>query len=126
MKSEYKIQQEIFMYFHNTYPNFIIHSCPNGFGMNIPEVVPVRLHKAIRIAIAMAVNLAKQIGMMHGISDLIIWLPNGKAVMVEVKDEKNKQDPAQIKIEAKLKAIGGNYILVRGLEDFKEQIKLFL
>ena len=45
--------------------------------------------------------------MVPGISDLIIWLPNGRAIMVEVKNEKNTQQPAQKKIEAKIKAIGG-------------------
>ena len=71
----------------------------------------------------MAVNFSKQTGMIEGISDLIIHFPNGRCVMVEVKNEKNTQSTAQKKIEAKIKAMGGNYILVRSLEDFKGQIK---
>ena len=126
MKQESKIQQEIFIYWHNTQPETIIHSVPNGFGITIPEIIPIRFHSAIRKAIAMAVNFSKQIGMIEGISDLIIHLPNGRCVMVEVKNEKNTQSPAQKKIEAKIKAMSGNYILVRSLEDFKEQIKGFL
>ena len=46
--------------------------------------------------------------------------------MVEVKNEKNDQDTAQKKIKAKMKAMNSNYILVRSLEDFQEQIKKFL
>ena len=126
MKQESKIQQEIFIYWHNTHPETIIHSVPNGFGFTIPEIIPIRFHAAIRKAIAMAVNFSKQTGMIEGISDLIIHLPGGRAVMVEVKNEKNIQSPAQKKIEAKIKAMGGNYILVRSLEDFKEQIQAFL
>ena len=126
MKQEAKIQQEIFMYWHNKYPETIIHSVPNGFGFTIPSIIPERFHASIRKAIAMAVNFSKQTGMLEGISDLIIHLPNGRCVMVEVKNEKNTQSEAQKKIEAKIKAMGGNYILVRGLEGFKEQMKTFL
>lgn len=125
-KQESKIQQEIFIWFHNTYPDYIIHSVPNGFGITIPSTVPPRFHAAIRKAIAMAVNFSKQTGMLEGVSDLIIHLPNGKCVMVEVKNETGKQSEAQKKIEAKMKAMNGNYILVRSLEDFKEQMNAFL
>ena len=126
MKQESKIQQEIFIYWHNTYPQTIIHSVPNGFGFTIPEIIPIRFHASVRKAIAMAIDMMKKVGLVPGISDLIIHLPNGRCVMVEVKNEKNTQSPAQKKIEAKIKAMGGNYILVRGLEDFKEQIKKFI
>lgn len=126
MKQESKIQQEIFTYFHNTYPDYIIHSVPNGFSINIPNIIPARFHKAIRQAVAFSVKKTKQIGMMPGVSDLIVHLPNGLCVMVEVKNEKNDQDTAQKKIEAKMKAMNSNYILVRSLEDFREQIKKFL
>ena len=126
MKSEDKIQQEIFVYWHNTHPETIIHSVPNGFGFKIPEIIPIRFHATIRKAIEMAVNFSKQTGMIEGISDLIIHLPNGRCVMVEVKNEKNTQSTAQKKIEAKIKAMGGNYILVRSLSEFKEKIKAFL
>lgn len=125
-KQESKIQQEIFIYWHNHHPETIIHSVPNGFGFTIPEIVPIRYHAAIRKAIAIAVNFSKQTGMLEGVSDLIIHLPNGKCVMVEVKNETGKQSEAQKKIEAKIKAMNGNYILVRSLEDFKEQIKQFI
>ena len=123
MKQESKIQQEIFIYWHNTYPETVIHSVPNGIGFTIPEIIPIRFHAAIKKAIAMAIDMMKKVGLVPGISDLIIHLPNGRCVMVEVKNEKNTQSPAQKKIEAKIKAMGGNYILVRSLEDFKEQMK---
>ena len=126
MKQEANIQQEIFIYWHNTYPQTIIHSVPNGFGFTIPEIIPIRFHTAIRKAIAMAVNFSKQTGMIEGISDLIIHLPNGRCVMVEVKTEIGTQSQAKKKIEVKIKAMGGNYILVRSLEDFKEKIKKFI
>jgi hypothetical protein len=66
----------------------------------------------------------KNTGTVAGISDLIIWLPNQKAgIIVEVKDYKGKQSPAQIKIQKKLENIGGVYLLVRSLSEFQQQIK---
>ena len=124
--SEAFIQQSIFVWFHNNYPKYIIHSVPNGIGFTIPEIIPIRFHAAIKKAIAMAIDMMKKVGLVPGISDLIIHLPNGRCVMVEVKNERNTQSPAQKKIEAKIKAMGGNYILVRSLEDFKGQIKKFI
>lgn len=126
IKSEAKIQQEIFIYFHQTYKNYIIHSVPNGFGVTIPKAIPERYHATIRKIIAMAVDLLKNMGMKPGVSDLIVHLPGGRCVMIEVKNETNKQDPDQIKIEQKMKAMNGNYILVRSLEDFKKQITPFI
>ena len=126
MKQESKIQQEIFIYWHNTYPETVIHSVPNGIGFTIPEIIPIRFHAAIKKAIAMAIDMMKKVGLVPGVADLIIHLPNAKCVMCEVKTEIGTQSPAQKKIEAKIKAMGGNYILVRSLFDFKEKIKAFL
>lgn len=132
MKQESKIQQEIFIYFHNTYPKYIIHSVPNGIGMSIPKskigkwLIPLTYHKIIRDMIKRTVNFLKLTGMLPGISDLMVHLPGGKVVMVEVKNDTNSQDPDQIKIEKKVKEMNGNYILVRDLEDFKKQITPFI
>ena len=118
---ESKIQQECYIWFNNQYctiskiPRLLIHSVPNGVSMPIPNKEKARV-----------LDQLKKIGMVNGISDLIIHLPNGLCVMVEVKNEKNTQSPAQKKIEAKIKSMGGNYILTRSLEDFKEQIKKFI
>ena len=108
-QTESYIQNQIFIWFHNTYKDYIIHSVPNGGYRDTAEAVAM-----------------KNTGTVPGISDLIIWLPNGHAIMVEVKDATGKQSEAQIKIQNKLEKIDGIYLLVRSLEDFKEQIKNYL
>lgn len=132
LKTEAKIQQEIYIYFYSTYPNYSIHSVPNGFGVSIPRgkngeyLIPVVFHKIIYKMISGAVDLLKNMGMKPGVSDLMVHLPGGRCVCVEVKNETNKQDPDQIKFENKIKAMNGNYILVRSLEDFQKQITPFI
>jgi len=108
-QTEAYIQNQIFIWFHNTYKDYIIHSVPNGGYRDTAEAVAM-----------------KNTGTVPGISDLIIWLPNQRAMMIEVKDKKGKQSEAQIKIQNKLEKIDGIYLLVRSLEDFKEQIKNYL
>ena len=109
MKSEDKIQSEIFQWFWNSFPDYLIHAVPNGGHRNVVEALKL-----------------KSTGTVPGVADLIIHLPNAKCVMCEVKTEIGTQSTAQKKIEAKIKAMGGNYILVRSLEDFKGQIKKFI
>jgi hypothetical protein len=109
MKQESKIQQEIFIDFHNKHPNFIIHSVPNGGTRNKIEAIEL-----------------KRTGLVAGIADLIIHLPGGVCVMVEVKNKRGKQSKEQIKIQNKMIAMNSNYLLVRSLEDFNNQIQKYL
>ena len=126
MKQEAKIQQEIYIWFHNNYPKCIIHSVPNGFGITIPDAIPKRYHKTIQQLIQKAVNFLKITGMTPGVSDMVVWLPNGRAVMVEVKTDTGKKSDAQKRIQKKIEEMNGHYILVRSLEDFQQQIKEIL
>lgn len=108
-ESESLIQQQIFIHVNNTYRNLIIHSVPNGSSTGDPRII----------------SQMALLGMVKGISDLIIWLPNGKAIMVEVKNSIGTQSVDQKKIQEKLENLGGTYLLVRSLEDFKKQFSKF-
>ena len=109
---ESSIQQEIVIFFKNNYclkhhvPRCEIFSVPNE-GRNKLETI----HK-------------KATGMLAGVSDLIILLPN-RVVFVEVKTDVGRQSEHQIRFEQTVKALGLEYYLVRKLEDFK-QIKINL
>lgn len=109
-ESEALIQQQIFIYINNNYRHLICHSVPNGSSTGDPRII----------------SQMTQLGMVKGIADLIIWLPKGKAIMVEVKNSTGSQSTDQIKIQQKLENLGGIYILVRSLDDFKQKISLYL
>ena len=85
MKQEDKIQSEIFQWFWNSFPDYLIHAVPNGGHRNVVEALKL-----------------KSTGTVPGVADLIIHLPNAKCVMCEVKTEIGTQSPAQKKIEAKI------------------------
>jgi len=102
MKSEDKIQQEIFIYFNNKYclpscsPREIMFHVPNE-GKENGKLV--------------------SIGLYPGAADLIFtW--KGQVIAFEVKAEKGVQSPNQKKFEAHWIATGNKYYIGRSLEDF--------
>lgn len=52
-----------------------------------------------------------------GSSDFIVLMPNGITLLLEAKTDKTKQRPSQIEFEAKMKALGHIYEIVRSVED---------
>jgi hypothetical protein len=98
--SEEKIQQQIVMFYHNTYclpnhtPRCMILSIPNE---KKPEMV--------------------RTGLYAGAADLLV-IHYGKTAFVEVKNEIGKQSDKQKAFEKHCKDMGTPYFLVRNLEEF--------
>lgn len=107
MKTESKIQQEIVMWYRNNYclnhhqPQHLIFSVPNE-SKSYKETLQ-----------------KKAIGMMSGVSDLIIVQP-GRILFVEVKTPTGTQSASQKRFEKIVTLLGFQYILVRSLEEFKK------
>lgn len=111
-KEELKIQASIVEWFTNNYCleinnlKCVIFSVPNELaGGN-----------------AVATMQAKASGLLEGVSDLILVIPN-KVVFVEVKTETGRQKDAQIKFEKNIKNLGFEYWLIRSLSQFQLKIK---
>ena len=114
-KSEAKIQQEIGNWFINNYglkhsePKRIIFAIANGGKRDLRE--------------------AKSLKLQHvkaGIPDMQIILENGRVVWVEVKTEKGVLSAVQKLVMQDIEDLGHHYLVVRSLEDFKNQIKKYL
>jgi hypothetical protein len=114
---ESKIQQEIVIYVNNNYcltkhePQLIIYSVPNGIPIPMPPKERAR-----------ALDLLHKTGMLNGVSDLIIQGVNGRILNIEVKAETN-QSEAQIAFQKRVEKLGGYYILVYSLDDFKRKFE---
>ena len=61
--------------------------------------------------------MLKAEGVTEGVSDLIILLPNGKTVFVEVKTKKGKQSESQIEFQKRVEKLGFEYFVWRSVED---------
>lgn len=104
--AELKIQADCFMWFHNNYPaerKMLFH-------------VQNKAKNAIEGA------KFKTLGVVTGVSDFVLILPEGKVAWIEMKDNKGKQSSEQVAFEAKLLIRGHNYYIVRSFEEFKSLV----
>lgn len=101
MKTESKIQQEIFRYYWNAFclPNQTQREC-------IFHVANENQHKLMNI------------GVLAGVSDLILTF-RGKTYYCEVKTPTGRQKPSQIEFEKHIKQTGHEYFIVRSLDEFQ-------
>lgn len=103
--SEEKIQGECYMWFHNTFPHLRGLLC---YNLNNSKN-------------KIAGNRNKALGLQKGRSDLVLYY-QGKAYMIEMKDEDGTQSPDQKKWEAIIIQQGFTYTILRDLDQFKEYI----
>lgn len=106
MKTEARIQQEIVMWYKN---NFCLnHNNPQHIIFSVPNESKSKRETLQK----------KAIGMMSGVSDLIIIRPK-EVLFVEVKTPTGTQSKSQKIFQKIVKTLGFNYYLVRSLEEFK-------
>jgi hypothetical protein len=111
LMTESKLQQEIFNFYQNNYclkfhnPRGMIFSIPNGGTRNKLEAITM-----------------KATGLLAGASDLIVILPNGKLMFIELKTDTGKQSDKQIDFEKRVNDLGFEYRIIRSLEEFKQLI----
>lgn len=109
MKTESKIQYEIVSWYNNTF--CLKHHDPQHAIFSIPNESKDRKETMIK----------KSMGLKAGVSDLIIIRPDS-VIFVEVKTPTGSQSKKQKEFQAIVEAMGYQYLIVRGLDDFKRQI----
>lgn len=108
--SEDKIQQECVVWFNNNYclkdhvNRGLVFAVPNGGSRNAIEG-----------------NKFKNTGVLAGVSDLIVMLPN-KVLFIELKTSTGRQSNEQKDFEIRTELLGFKYYLCRSLEQFKQTI----
>lgn len=110
MKREDKIQQECVMWFRN----YVIKNKINP--------APIIFHVPNQGKNAVEQIRKKNIGMLAGVSDLVVVFES-KILFIEMKDDIGIQSDAQQEFEQKIKLLGFDYHVVRSLEEFQEIVK---
>lgn len=100
---EFKLQEAAVKYMKLKYPNYLCFSVPNEAAWKNK-------------------NYFSNLGMMPGVSDLIVVLP-GKVLFIEFKSKIGRQSVEQKAFMEKVEALGFNYHLIRNLDDFMEIIE---
>ena len=109
MKTESAIQQSIVIFYKNNY--CLNHHSPQHAIFSVPNEGRSKIETMQK----------KAIGMMSGVSDLIIVRP-GEVIFVEVKTPTGAQSPSQKIFQSIVEALGFRYLLVRSLDDFKSKL----
>lgn len=109
MYSESKIQQEIVMWYKNSF--CLNHHSPQHAIFSVPNEGRSKIETMQK----------KAIGMMSGVSDLIIVRPN-EVLFVEVKTPTGVQSQSQKIFQSIVESLGFRYLLVRSLDDFKSKL----
>lgn len=98
-------------------------SCVQWFH-NEPKLIHLRrmLHCNNNNSVnRIAGNVAKAVGVVAGVSDLELILPD-MVVFIELKTIAGKQSPEQIDFMNKVVAMHHHYFIIRTLEEFKELV----
>lgn len=98
---EERIQEDCYLWFHNTYPKLRGLLC---YNLN---------NSSNRVQGAKN----KGMGLQEGRSDMVFYF-NAKAYMIEFKTEEGAQSPSQLKWEQSIRSQGFKYIVVRSKEEF--------
>lgn len=109
MNNEDLLQSKIVVWFKNNYQMHgkgLIFAVPNGGSRNVIEAKKL-----------------KSTGLLAGASDLIVLLQD-KCFFVEIKTETGRQSEAQKEFEKRVKSLGFNYLLIRSLTEFQNEINL--
>lgn len=104
--TESRIQSEIYIHHHNTYPDqrgllFMVHNSPR----NAQDGARLRA-----------------MGMVAGVSDLLFLAPDGQVFAIEVKTDTGRQQSEQLKWQQTVESIGVRYVIVRSVDDFEQLV----
>ena len=96
--------------------------CCQWFWNNYPNERQMLFHVNNKARNAIEGNKFKAMGVVKGVSDLVLILDQGKVIWIELKTATGNQLPAQKEFEQKVRARGHRYIIIRSLEEFRALI----
>ena len=100
--SESTLQITLISMLRTLYSDYVINLSLNG--ISIPSDIKTK---------TLIINQMKKEGMEKGMPDLLLYLPNGKVLNMELKTDKGKQSPDQVDVQHRLAKLGHNYYIIR-------------
>lgn len=106
---ESTLQAACVRWFRYQYPNLIIYAVPNGGTRNVREAQRLKAE-----------------GVLAGVADLVIMLPQGKSLYIEMKAKGNRQTQNQKDFQKKVISLGYTYTVCYTFEEFKQVIENYI
>jgi len=103
---ESTLQTACVRWFRYQYPNLIIYAVPNGGSRNVREAQRLKAE-----------------GVLAGVADLVVLLPQGKSLYIEMKVKGNRQTDNQKEFQKKAVALRHTYAVCYTFEEFQQVIE---
>ena len=100
--SEAILQQTLVSMLKQMYPDYVINLSLSGISLNGSAKEN-----------AQTMYSMVQQGFSRGMPDLLLYLPNGKVLNMELKTDKGKQSADQVDVQNRLTKLGHNYYIIR-------------
>ena len=100
--SEAILQQTLVSILKTLYPDYVINLSLSGISLN----------GSAKDNAQTMYSMVQQ-GFSRGMPDLLLYLPNGKVLNMELKTDKGKQSPDQVDVQNRLTKLGHNYYIIR-------------
>jgi hypothetical protein len=106
IQHEAAVQKQIVEYIRAVLPRSIVAAIPNG---------------SQRTASGRPANAVA--GLLPGMPDLVVVLPEGKVLWAEIKSDKGRVSPAQLNVHGQLNSLGHVCVVLRSVEDTRAAFK---
>ena len=106
MQKESILQTACVRWFRLQYPDLIIYAVPNGGSRNVREAQRLKAE-----------------GVLAGVADLVVLLPQGKSLYIEMKVKGNRQTDNQKAFQDKAITLGHPYTVCYSFEEFKVAVE---
>lgn len=103
---ESTLQTSCVKWFRYQYPHLVIYAVPNGGSRNVREAQRLKAE-----------------GVLAGVADLVVLLPKGKSLYIEMKVKGNKQTENQKYFQKIAETLGHTYAVCYSFDEFKEIIE---
>ena len=96
------LQQTLVSMLKQLYPDYVLNLSLSGISLNGSAKEN-----------AQTMYSMTQQGFERGMPDLLLYLPNGKVLNMELKTDKGKQSADQVDVQNRLTKLGHNYYIIR-------------
>ena len=103
---ESTLQTSCVKWFRLQYPNLVIYAVPNGGSRNVREAQRLKAE-----------------GVLAGVADLNVLLPNGKIIYIEMKVIGNRQTDTQTDFQQPAESLGSKSYVCYSFDEFKAIIE---
>ena len=103
---ESTLQASCVRWFRYQYPHLVIYAVPNGGSRNVREAQRLKAE-----------------GVLAGVADLVVMLPQGKSLYIEMKIKSNRQTENQKDFQKKATSLGHTYVVCYSFEKFQKIIE---